>query len=36
MIYPPTLHKGGKILLVALSSPLRADDPVEPIAEAVE
>lgn len=36
MQFPPRLKKGDTILLVSLSSPLSADQPVEAIAAAVE
>ena len=36
MIFPPKLKKGDTILLVSPSSPLKAEEPVERIARAVE
>lgn len=36
MIFPPKLRKGDTILLVSPSSPLKAEEPVERIARAVE
>ena len=36
MIFPPKLRKGDTILLVSPSSPLKAEEPIERIAQAVE
>ena len=36
MIFPPKLRKGDTILLVSPSSPLKAEEPIERIARAVE
>lgn len=36
MLYPPALHRGGTVLLVAPSSPLSEKEPIEAIAAGVE